>query len=172
MAPPTIRKSGKPLTKTERNRRSLAKKKARLQAKRDAAQRSKRIEVTASLGIHQRAIADISDADLASQTVDAVITDPPYAEADCPLYGDLARFAMRVLKPSGWCLVMVGDLYLTRIGSLMTGEGLVERGAARAKDESKIGQGARTDLEHRTDRTKLQMKGASILWTPLVARNK
>jgi hypothetical protein len=57
-----------------------------------------------------------------------VITDPPYAEADVPLYGELAHFAMRVLKPGGWCLAMTGDLYIGRIFRLMTEAGLIERG--------------------------------------------
>lgn len=124
----TVRKSGVRLTQVEKNRRSLARKKARLQAQRDAERQTKRIEITASLGIRSTAIADISDVHLASGIVDAVITDPPYAKADCPLYGELAHFAMRVLKPGGWCLAMIGDLYAIRIGDLMTQAGLVERG--------------------------------------------
>lgn len=125
---PTRRKNGKPLSDAERKRRWRANKKRELKAERDAERRTKRIEVTAPLKILPRAIADISDADLASQIVDAVITDPPYAQADVPLYGELARFAMRVLKRGGWCLTMIGDLYAIRVGDLMTKAGLVERG--------------------------------------------
>ena len=118
----------KPLSDTQKKRRYRANKKRQLEAQRDAERRAKRIDVTAPLGIRAIAIANISDADLASEIVTAVITDPPYAKADIPLYGELARFAMRVLKPGGWCLTMVGDLYLIQIGDLMTQAGLIERG--------------------------------------------
>jgi 16S rRNA G966 N2-methylase RsmD len=122
-----VRKNGKPLTPTERQRRWRAKKKAQLKAQHDAERRARR--VTGQLGIRPLAIADITDADIASNSVDAVITDPPYAEVDIPLYGELAHFAMRVLKPSGWCLAMTGDLYLGRVSRLMILSGLLERGS-------------------------------------------
>jgi adenine-specific DNA-methyltransferase len=118
----------KPLTAIERLRRHRAKKKAQLKAQKEAERRTKRVEIIAPLNILPRAIADVSDAELASNSVDAVITDPPYALNDVPLYGELARFAMRVLKPSGWCLAMVGDLYFGRVTALMTESGLLERG--------------------------------------------
>jgi hypothetical protein len=91
-------------------------------------QRTERHKVTAELGVRKLGIASITEVDLASDSVDAVITDPPYAEASVPLYGKLADLAMRVLKPSGWCLVMVGDLYLAKVLRLMTDAGLIDRG--------------------------------------------
>jgi 16S rRNA G966 N2-methylase RsmD len=128
MSRQTVRKSGRALTPTEHQRRWRANKKARLKAQKEAERRAKRVGVADELGILPLAIANISDANLASGSVDAVITDPPYARLDVPLYGDLARFAMRVLKPSGWCLAMVGDLYFGRVSALMTQTGLIERG--------------------------------------------
>ena len=91
-------------------------------------QRTERHKVTAELGVRKLDIASITEVDLASDSVDAVITDPPYAEAEIPLYGKLADLAMRVLKPSGWCLAMVGDLYLAKVLRLMTDAGLIDRG--------------------------------------------
>ena len=52
-----------------------------------------------------------------------MISDPPYARADLPLYGILAKFAMRVLKPGGWCIAMTGGVYLDRIMALITASG-------------------------------------------------
>jgi 16S rRNA G966 N2-methylase RsmD len=124
----TVRKSGKPLTPAEHTRRWRRKKKAQLKAQREAERRCKRLEVSKQLSIMPRAISDISEADLASNSVDAVVTDPPYAETEVPLNDELARFAMRVLKPSGWCLAMVGDLNLGRVYALMLQAGLLERG--------------------------------------------
>jgi 16S rRNA G966 N2-methylase RsmD len=98
----TKMKRKKPLTGYQRIRRWRAKKKAKLAAQKEADRRAKRVEINDQLVIHRLAITEITDVDLASNSVDAVITDPPYAKADVPLYGELAHFAMRVLKPSGW----------------------------------------------------------------------
>lgn len=119
-------------TYADQKRRYRAKKraeeKARLKAEHEAERCNKRIVVNGEFNILPRAIANVSETDLASGSVDAVITDPPYALLDVPLYGDLAYFATRVLKPSGWCLVMIGDLYLARVMALITQSGLIERG--------------------------------------------
>jgi hypothetical protein len=49
------------------------------------------------------------------ESVDAIITDPPYGREWLPLYEDLADFAARVLKPGGICLVMTGQLILPNV---------------------------------------------------------
>jgi hypothetical protein len=126
---PTLRKSGVPFSDTERKRRWRAKKKVRLKTQQEAERRTKRVEVNGELGILPLAIANITEAELADASVEAIITDPPYAEADIPLYGELGRLAMRVLKPSGWCVAMAGDLYLGSIIRSMTKSGLIERGS-------------------------------------------
>lgn len=55
-----------------------------------------------------------------SESVDVIITDPPYPEEYLHVYGDLARIASRVLKPGGSCVVMVGQSYLPQILASMT----------------------------------------------------
>jgi hypothetical protein len=124
----TVRKNGIAFTESERSRRYRAKKRAQLRSKKEAARQTRRVIVSDKLGIITKAIADISERDLASESVGAVVTDPPYAEADVPLYAQLAAFATRVLKPSGWCLTMTGDLYVGRVLAHMTATGLHERG--------------------------------------------
>lgn len=124
----TIRTSKKKLTNAEMCRRYRAKKKRAAKTAADAARKTRRTDANAALRILPLAIADVGEKDLASGIVDAVITDPPYDPGSVPLYGELASFAMRVLKPGGWCLAMVGDLYIGRIFALMTACGLVERG--------------------------------------------
>lgn len=52
-------------------------------------------------------------------SIDCIITDPPYPREYVPLYGDLAHYAARVLKPGGSLLVMTGQSYLPEILSLM-----------------------------------------------------
>jgi 16S rRNA G966 N2-methylase RsmD len=49
------------------------------------------------------------------QSIDWVITDPPYAKEYLPLYSDLSRCAERWLKPGGSLLVMSGQSYPTEV---------------------------------------------------------
>lgn len=58
---------------------------------------------------------DFRKADIAENSVDFIITDPPYPEEFLPLYEELAEFASRVLKPGGSCIVMIGQSYLPDI---------------------------------------------------------
>ena len=71
--------------------------------------------------LHLSDIRDaISRAIIAPQSVDAIITDPPYPQTYLPLYGTLAQLAADVLKPGGSLLVMTGRYYLPEIFALMT----------------------------------------------------
>jgi site-specific DNA-methyltransferase (adenine-specific) len=58
--------------------------------------------------------------DLPDQSVDAIITDPPYNLESVPLYSDLSAFAARVLKPGRLCVVYCGkhmlSEYFERLG--------------------------------------------------------
>lgn len=57
---------------------------------------------------------DIRDGlkDIADESIDFIITDPPYPREYIPLYGDLSKIAARVLKPNGSLIVMCGQSYL------------------------------------------------------------
>ena len=48
-------------------------------------------------------------------SVDFIITDPPYPAEYIPLYGALSKLAARVLKPGGSMLVMCGQSYLPQV---------------------------------------------------------
>jgi site-specific DNA-methyltransferase (adenine-specific) len=56
--------------------------------------------------------ADFRECKLKPNSIDVIVTDPPYTKEGIPLYGDLARFAKRYLKPSGLCLAYAGKFYL------------------------------------------------------------
>jgi DNA modification methylase len=49
------------------------------------------------------------------ESIDWVITDPPYAKEYLPLYSDLSRCAERWLRPGGSLLVMSGQSYLLEV---------------------------------------------------------
>ena len=50
-----------------------------------------------------------------NNSVDFIITDPPYPAEYIPLYGALSKLAARVLKPGGSMLVMCGQSYLPQV---------------------------------------------------------
>jgi len=52
---------------------------------------------------------------LEPESVDVIVTDPPYAEQYVPLYGALAQLAARALKPGGSLLAMAGQSYLPEV---------------------------------------------------------
>lgn len=49
------------------------------------------------------------------ETVQLIFTDPPYDEEAVVLYGDLAKFAARILIPGGLCLAYAGHSFLPDI---------------------------------------------------------
>jgi len=51
-------------------------------------------------------------ADIPDQSVDAIVTDPPYNVEGIPLYSDLSAFAARVLKPGRLCVAYCGKMAL------------------------------------------------------------
>ena len=61
--------------------------------------------------------ADIRDglSEIPDNSVDFIITDPPYPREYIPLYGELSKVAARVLKEGGSALVMCGQSYLPEV---------------------------------------------------------
>jgi ParB-like chromosome segregation protein Spo0J len=53
--------------------------------------------------------------EIADESVDTIITDPPYKEEFLEVYPKLAQLAGRVLVKGGHCLVMVGQAHLPRV---------------------------------------------------------
>lgn len=62
-------------------------------------------------------LGDFRDVGVAvpDESVDLVFTDPPYDEHAAWLYGDLAAFAQRVLKPGGICMAYSGQMHLPQV---------------------------------------------------------
>lgn len=59
--------------------------------------------------------SNIASLEIEPETVDVIITDPPYPKEYLPLYIELARKAAIWLKPGGSLLAMVGQSYLPEI---------------------------------------------------------
>lgn len=67
-------------------------------------------------------ILEVGLSKIPADSVDAIITDPPYGAEFLPLYDKLATLAAHALKPGGHCLVMTGQSHLPsvleRLGAL------------------------------------------------------
>lgn len=55
-------------------------------------------------------------------SIDAIITDPPYPREYLPLWADLAKIARRVLKPSGFLVSYSGQTYLPQVMAMLGSE--------------------------------------------------
>ena len=67
---------------------------------------------------------DIADALVENDSLDAIITDPPYPRGYLPCWSKLARFASEKLKDGGVLLAMSGQSYLPEVYANMKEEGL------------------------------------------------
>ena len=68
-------------------------------------------------GSIQIILGDMRDelAKVADNSVSLILTDPPYPAEYLPLWADMARFASRILKPSGLLVAYSGQLYLDKV---------------------------------------------------------
>lgn len=64
---------------------------------------------------------DISDAatHIEAETVDFIITDPPYPKQYLPTFESLAKFAAHALKPGGSLICMSGQMYLPKVFQML-----------------------------------------------------
>jgi ParB family chromosome partitioning protein len=86
-------------------------------ARREALHRESAGELPTGIAIRHGDFREVLG-DLRGQ-VDAMITDPPYPAEYVPLFGDLARVASELLKPSGVLVVMAAHLYLYEYMTLL-----------------------------------------------------
>lgn len=63
--------------------------------------------------------SDFTNADIEPESVDHIITDPPYGDDDFDSWADLSEFAERVLKPGGFCVAYSGKYHLPTVLDLM-----------------------------------------------------
>lgn len=59
-----------------------------------------------------------------AESVNVILTDPPYGKAFLPLWEELAPFAVHALKPGGSLLAMSGHLWLPEVLKAMQHDGL------------------------------------------------
>lgn len=68
--------------------------------------------------IYHCSVADLSS-HVEPDSIDFIITDPPYPKEFLSVYPDLAKFAAYALKPGGSLIAMVGQSYLPEIMAML-----------------------------------------------------
>ena len=56
-----------------------------------------------------------SQKEIPDNSIDLIFTDPPYGKEYLPLYQELAKLAVRVLKPGGSLVFFVGHIILDQV---------------------------------------------------------
>jgi 16S rRNA G966 N2-methylase RsmD len=65
------------------------------------------------------------DAEIESDSIDWIVTDPPYPKEFISLYADLAKMAQRWLRPGGSLLAMSGQTYMPEVLTALMSTGLL-----------------------------------------------
>ncbi|KCZ71592.1 DNA modification methylase [Candidatus Methanoperedens nitroreducens] len=65
---------------------------------------------------------DFRNADIEPESIDLILTDPPYPAEFLVLWQDLAVFAKKVLKPSGFLIAYSGELHLHKVFEYLSKE--------------------------------------------------
>ena len=63
----------------------------------------------------------ITDVEVPPQSLDVILTDPPYDGQALPLYAALGAFAARCLRPGGSLLVLCGQYFLPEVLAALSG---------------------------------------------------
>ena len=72
------------------------------------------------IGIESGDFQVVAAKHIKKNTIDLILTDPPYERESVPLYGALAQLGKRVLKPGGWCLAYSGQISLPEVFAEMS----------------------------------------------------
>lgn len=69
--------------------------------------------------------ADFTKYDISDNSVDLIITDPPYPGEFLPLWKELGEFAYKSLKPSKFLVCYSGEIHLNEVFELLKPSGLI-----------------------------------------------
>ncbi len=65
---------------------------------------------------------DFRTANIKENSIDLILTDPPYPGEFLPLWKDLGDFAYKVLKPSGFLVAYSGQYHLPKVFEMLNGQ--------------------------------------------------
>jgi len=116
---PEIKKVEQAILKTAKEIKTGRRKERQEQREEQKAETNKK-EPPLSGGKFKLILDDFRNVDVKPNSIDAIITDPPYGIEFIPLYKDLSAFASKVLKPNAPCIVMIGQSWLEKALSYLS----------------------------------------------------
>ena len=89
------------------------------QARQEVKDKAKELEPISEVTILAGDMAEVGK-EIDDNSVDLILTDPPYAKEFLPEWQKLSDFADRVLKPSGFLVAYTGTMFLDKIISILS----------------------------------------------------
>jgi DNA modification methylase len=103
-----------------------------------------------------------SQKEIADNSIDLILTDPPYGEQYLPLYQDLGKLAIRVLKPGGSLVFYVGHIILDQVIGIFKDFSLTDNNSSNLKYWWILG------VKHSGHHTKIHPRYVFAEWKPLL----
>lgn len=100
--------------------------------------------------------------EIADSSIDLIFTDPPYGKEYLPLYQELARLAMRVLKPRGSLVFFVGYILLDEVFNIFKDFSLTNNNSTKLKYWWTLA------VKHSGHHTKIYPRYVFAEWKPLL----
>ncbi len=97
------------ILKNEKARKKL------LLSKSEEEQEKSKLEIPKSCKLILGDFIEKSQKEIADNSIDLIFTDPPYGKEYLPLYEELAKLSVRVLKPGGSLVFLVGHIILDEV---------------------------------------------------------
>jgi len=119
VAPPEDKGSGSYLSERQilKKAKEIKTKRRQKRIKQREQQRREIVQETPPLegDQYKLVVNNFQNADITEESIDAIITDPPYGKEFLSLYKDLSEYAAKVLRPDAPCIVMVGQAWLESV---------------------------------------------------------
>jgi 16S rRNA G966 N2-methylase RsmD len=103
-----------------------------------------------------------SQNEIADSSIDLIFTDPPYGKEYLPLYQELAKLAVRVLKPGGSLVFLTGHIILDEVFNIFNEFSLTNNNSTKLKYWWTLA------VKHSGHHTKIHPRYVFAEWKPLL----
>jgi 16S rRNA G966 N2-methylase RsmD len=103
-----------------------------------------------------------SQKEIPDNSIDLVFTDPPYGKEYLPLYQELAKLAVRVLKPGGNLVFYVGHIILDQVIGILNNFSLTNNDSVSLKYWWTLA------VKHSGHHSKIYARNVFVEWKPLL----
>jgi len=118
VAPLSEKKQEEYLSQAKDHKWTVARLRKEIKKPKENVERAKRLKILesqANITLKYGDALKLSADQIADGSIDCIITDPPYPKEFLQCWADLSEIAVRVLKPSGFCVAYSGALHLPEV---------------------------------------------------------